>query len=98
MRRILKFMLHAALIVVAAMASFIIVDGRTQPGGGNVGTLFNGVVAAAAGMLFGLMLAWFRRIPWRALPQKLQAWRTEARRQFWWMTAGCVSTAVLILY
>ena len=97
MRRFFRLTLHAALIIAAAIISFVIVDMEAVPGG-SVGGMFNGVVAAAVGLVFGLLLAWMRGVPWRVIPTVMRAWLHGMRRQFWWAVAGCTSVAVLILY
>ena len=99
MRRFLRLVLHAGLIMVVAIVSFIVVDkGTVSISGDNGATLFNGAVAGACGLVLGLVLAWIRRVPWRLIPVLWRHWMQRAAHEFWWTAAAATSIAVLLFY
>ncbi len=98
MRRLLRFVLHAVLIVVAAIVGFVAVDMAAMPGSDAAPSLINGVIAGTVGLVFGLAAAWLRGIPWRLLPVLVRFWMRRLSQEFWWVTAGSAAVAVLVFY
>jgi len=50
-----------------------------------------------AGLLMGLVLAWFAGLDWRTLPERLCAWLRLQRRRFGWMLIGGLCAGILLL-
>ena len=99
MRRFLRLVLHACLIFVAAIISFMAVDTAMMPGAaGSSASMFNGMVAGGFGIFLGLFIAWTRRVPWRMIPVLWRHGVQRASREFWWTVAGGTSIAVLLFY
>jgi hypothetical protein len=96
-RRFLRFVLHAALVVVAAVVSFIAVDVAGNPSNSPV-VLVNGLMAGAIGLVMGLLVAWMRGVPWRLFPVLMRLGYRKLQQEFWWIAAGAGSLAVLVLY
>jgi hypothetical protein len=97
MRRFLRFLMHATLVVVVAIVSFIVVDMAGGPGPSPV-VLVNGLMAGAMGLILGLMIAWMRGVPWRVIPVLMRVSYRRLQREFWWIAMGAGSLAVLVFY
>lgn len=95
MWRFLKSVMLIALIAVAAALGAIAIDRTTVPGAGGMAI---GLVAAAAGLTIGLIVAWLRGIAWHQVPAMMRVWRAGLAHQCAWAGVGCVSLAVLIYY
>jgi hypothetical protein len=97
MRRFLRFLMHAALVVIVAIISYIAVDAAGGPGPSPV-VLVNGLMAGAMGLVLGLVIAWMRGVPWRVVPVLLRVSYRRLQHEFWWIAMGTGSLAVLVLY
>ncbi len=97
MRRFLRFLLHATLVVLAALISFIVVDVAGSPGTSPV-VLVNGLMAGGIGLLSGLLVAWMKGVPWKLVPVVLRLAYRRLQQEFWWIAAGAGSLAVLVMY
>jgi hypothetical protein len=97
MRRFLRFLMHATLVVIVAIISFIAVDVAGAPGPAPV-MLVNGLMAGAMGLILGLVIAWMRGVPWRLVPVLMRASYRRLQHEFWWIAAGAGSIAVLVFY
>jgi hypothetical protein len=97
MRRFLRFVMHTALIVIAAVVSFIAVDMAGSPGTSPV-VLVNGLMAGAIGLVMGLLVAWMRGVPWRLVPVLMRVSYRKLQHEFWWITTGSTALAVLVFY
>jgi hypothetical protein len=98
MRRLLRFLLHAVLVLVAAAVSFMAVGiGGVSPHLAPA-VLLNGLMAGALGLILGLIVAWMRGVPWRHLPVILRIMMRRGQQEFWWLVAGTGAAAVLVLY
>jgi hypothetical protein len=96
-RRFLKLVLHAALIVVAAVISFVAVDMAGDPGT-SPAMLVNGLMAGAIGLVLGLLVAWMRGVPWRLVPVLMRVSYRRLQQEFWWIITGAGALAVLAFY
>ena len=97
MRRFLRFVMQAALVVVVALVSFIAVDVASSPGNGPM-ALGNGLTAGGIGLVLGLLVAWMRGVPWKLIPVVMRLGSRRLQHEFWWITAGAGALAVLVLY
>lgn len=95
MWRFLRFLLQAGAVVAVAALSFLAMEKAAIPGAGGIA---NGIVAAAGGMILGLIFGWLRSIPWHRLPVMFRAWRLRFANQCAWAALGIVSVAVLVYY
>ncbi len=97
MRRFLRWMMHAVLVIVVALVSFIAVDVAASPGSAPV-VLVNGLMAGGLGLALGLMVAWMRGVPWRLFPVLFRVGKRRVQQEFWWLVAGMGSAGVLVFY
>jgi hypothetical protein len=98
MRRLLRLVLHAILIGLAATIGFTVVDAAGTPGHGVTPPLMNGLIAGAVGLSLGLTVAWVRGVPWRAVPLLFRFWGRRFAQEFWWLTATSLAVVVLVYY
>jgi hypothetical protein len=54
--------------------------------------------AWVAGLVMGLALAWFTRIDWSSLPERLIVWMRQQRRRVAWAVLGSVCLAILLYF
>ena len=95
MRRLSGLILLSCLSAAAAWLSLAVAEGTAIP---PAGAMPNRLIAAAAGLVFGLLFAWVRGISWPMLAEALRNWRIGFLRQIWWVGAGGVALAVLVYY
>ena len=95
MWRVVKVIVFAGLTALAAAIGGAAVARMAPAGTGDVAAA---TAAGIGGLLFGLIYAWIRGIPWQRLQQRFMAWRVGLAKQFWWGVMGCISVAVLVFY
>ena len=95
MWRAMKVVVFACVSALAAALGGAAVARMAPAGTGDVAAA---TAAGIGGLLFGLIYAWFRGIPWQRLRERLKIWRFRLAAQFWWAVAGCISVAVLVFY
>ena len=95
MWRALKVILFASVTALAAAIGGAAVARMAPAGTGDVAAA---TAAGVGGLLFGLVYAWVRGIPWQRLRERYKQWRAGLAKQFWWGVMGCMSVAVLVFY
>ncbi len=95
MWRLLTIVLQATLFVGSIWFGAMAIDRTAIPGAGGMAI---GLVAAAAGLMVGLAVAWLRGIPWHLVPVLIAHWRAGLSAQLTWLAVGCLSLAVLVYY
>jgi hypothetical protein len=97
MHRIFAFVALAS----AAFGVWVLVGAPLEPDGMGRGTgagWLGSYSGWSAGLLMGLVLAWFATIDWKSFPERLSAWLRLQRRRLALLLFGGACASVLLLF